>query len=377
MCGAGAAMSLTAPLEVLFARSIGYTPPMVVGFMLFSAAGVIVIDVFGTQLVPLMSARTSVSCGLALFGVACIGMALATTYPVMMAVRLLQGFGGGMMIGGGLQAAVRVASVGSARALARFNAGFLLGGAVGSPCGLIVAALVDGTVGYRGAFLATGVLALVIAGAVLRLLPRLATPVEAGRPRLSLPRLGRAKGTLSGLAIAMVGDFLRGGVLFTALPLAGSVRGFPTMTIGIAIALMSVTEIIVLTLAARLLRRFGLLRILLAALLLGCACGATLALAPSRAAYLGVSAVFGVALAGMTISLPLVTVGLVGESSAGLARFRISAGIGMLVGSVGCAFLGATAGPTPLFWVVTAVLAGGLALIRNLGQHVRPALSPQ
>jgi len=79
----------------------------------------------------------------------------------------------------------------------------------------------------------------------------------------------------------------------------------------------------------------------------------------------------------MTISLPLVTVGLVGESSAGLARFRISAGIGMLVGSVGCAFLGATAGPTPLFWVVTAFLDESLALIRNLGQHVRPALSPQ
>jgi hypothetical protein len=40
----------------------------------------------------------------------------------------------------------------------------------------------------------------------------------------------------------------------------------------------------------------------------------------------------------------------------------------MLAGSVGCAILGTTAGPAPLFWVVTAVLAGGACLVRNLAQ---------
>ncbi|HTR95472.1 MAG TPA: hypothetical protein VMI73_27380, partial [Trebonia sp.] len=129
MCGAGFAMSLTAPLEVLFAVSIGYTPAMAGGFMLFSGLGVITVDVFGTRLVPLMNARSSVTIGLTMFGIACIGMAVAWTFPLMLAVRLLQGFGAGMMLGGALQAAVRVAAVDSARALARFNAGFLLGGA--------------------------------------------------------------------------------------------------------------------------------------------------------------------------------------------------------------------------------------------------------
>lgn len=372
MCGAGFAMSLTAPLEVLFATSIGYTPAMIGAFMLFSSTGVILVDVFGTRLVPLMTARSSVSLGLALFGVACIGMAVARTFPCMMAVRLLQGFGSGMMMGGGLQAAIRVAPVDSARAVARYNAGFLLGGAAGSPVGLIAAALVHGTAGYRGAFLATGGLALVLTIAVRRRLPQLAPVVGAGRPRFSLPRLGRTRGTFAGLAVAMVGDFLRGGVLFTALPLAGAVRGFPTLTIGVAIALMSLTEILVLTQATPLLRRVGLIRVLVLALALGCGCGVALALTPSKGAYLAVSATFGVALAGMTIGLPLIAVGLVGDSSAGLARFRISAGIGMLIGTVGCAVLGSAAGPAPLFWLVTVVLAGGIGLVGNIAQRFTP-----
>jgi hypothetical protein len=277
------------------------------------------------------------------------------------------------MLGGALQAAVRVAPVDSARALARFNTGFLLGGAVGSPAGLIAAAVIRGTAGDRGAFIGTGTVALMLAGAVLRFLPRLGRPLGdgplgGGTPRLSLPRLGWGKADRSGLAIAMIGDFLRGGVLFTALPLAGAVRGFPTLTIGIAIALMSLAEIVVLTRAGPVLRRLGLARVLLSASVLGCACSAALALIPGQVAYLGVSAIFGVALAGMTIGLPLVAVGLAGDSSAGLARFRISAGVGMLAGSVGCAILGTAAGPAPLFWVVTAVLAGGACLVRNLAQ---------
>lgn len=378
MCGAGFAMSLTAPLEVLFAVSIGYTPAMAGGFMLFSGLGVITVDVFGTRLVPLMNARSSVTLGMMMFGTACIGMAIAWTFPLMMTVRLLQGFGAGMMLGGALQAAVRVAPVDSARALARFNAGFLLGGAAGSPAGLIAAAVIRGTAGDRGAFIGTGVLALIIAAAVFRFLPPLACPLGdgplgGGPPRLSLPRLGWGRADVSGLAIAMIGDFLRGGVLFTALPLAGVARGFPTLTIGIAIALMSLAEIVVLTRAGAVLRRLGLGRVLLSASVLGCACSAALALVPGQAAYLGVSAVFGVALAGMTIGLPLVAVGLAGDSSAGLARFRISAGVGMLAGSVGCAILGTAAGAAPLFWVVTGVLAGGACLVRNLAQLATPA----
>ncbi|MEV6012462.1 MFS transporter [Streptomyces sp. NPDC051976] len=378
MAAAGCTMSLTAPLEVLFAEDIGYGPLLIVGFMLTSSFGVIVIDIFGTHCVPALDARLTLTAALALFGLACIGMAVAWTVPIMMGVRLLQGFGGGMMLGGGLQAAVRVPQGpqgprNPARALGRFNAAFLFGGAVGSPVGLIIAGVVHGVTGYRIAFGITGTLALLIATGVLFTLPSLAAPAGFDRPRIGLPRFDKVPGTLSALLLAMVGDFLRGGVLFTALPLAGAARGFPILGIGVAIGLMSFVEIVMLTVAYRLLARLGLAGLLLSALGLGLACATVLAVDESPLAYLAVSALFGCVLAGTTIGLPLVVVGLVGDSSAGLARFRISAGLGMLAGSAGCATLGTAVGAAPLFWVVTAVLLGGLALAYDLGRILHVA----
>lgn len=154
-------------------------------------------------------------------------------------------------------------------------------------------------------------------------------------------------------------------MLFTALPLAGATRGFSTLTIGVAIALMSMAEIVVLTVAYRVLDRIGLVAVLAVSLVLGCGCAALLAAFDTQPAYLGVSLVFGCALAGVTVGLPLVAIGIVGESTSGLAWFRISAGIGMLGGSVGCAVLGTVAGAGPLFTVVAVVLAAGVLLVRD------------
>lgn len=380
MAAAGCTMSLTAPLEVLFAEDIDYGPQLMATFMLTSSVGVIVIDVFGTRFVPALDARRTLAAALALFGLACIGMAVAWAVPVMMVARLLQGFGGGMVLGGGLQAAVRVPQNPRgpgdlARALGRFNAAFLFGGAVGSPAGLVIAGVVHGVAGYRIAFGITGTLALIIATGVLFALPSLAAPAGSDRPRIGLPRLGKVPGTLSALLLAMIGDFLRGGVLFTALPLTGAARGFPILTIGVAIGLMSFVEIVTLSFAYGLLMRLGLAGLLLSSFGLGLACATVLAADGSPVAYLAVSAVFGCVLAGTTTGLPLVAVGLVGNSSAGLARFRISAGLGMLAGSAGCATLGTAVGVASLFWVVTAVLFGGLALAYDLGRSLRVAES--
>ena len=83
---------------------------------------------------------------------------------------------------------------------------------------------------------------------------------------------------------------------------------------------------------------------LIASLVLGTLCATLLALKPGVTTYLVVSALFGVSLAGATASLPVLVVAQVGDSSAGLAKFRISAGIGILGGSVGCAVLAPKSG---------------------------------
>jgi len=365
-------MSLTAPLEVLFVREFWHNSIYIGVFMLSAAMGVIVIDVFGTRFVPRLDARAALFIGLCLFGAACIGMGLASGGVLLMASRVMQGFGGGVVLGAGLQAAVRVdpATGDIARSLGRFNAAFLFGGAVGSPGGLLVAGLIAGRAGYQIAFVVTGGLAVVVAAALAAALPSLAAPPESPPPRISLPKLDRTPGSGAALILAMSGDFLRGGVLFTALPLAGAAREYSTITITAAIALMSGVEIAVLAVAYRIIRHIGVVAVLITSFALGMVCATLLALIPGATTYLVASALFGVSLAGATASLPVMVVAQVGESSAGLAKFRISAGIGLLAGSVGCAVLEAQIGIAALFALIAIVLLGSAQLAHVVGRRM-------
>jgi len=375
MTATGVTMTLTAPLEVLFIRDLSSNSLYVGAFMLTSALGVVAIDVFGTRFVPGLDAKAALAAGLLLFGVACIGMGLAPDGLLLMSSRILQGFGGGMMFGSGLQAAVRVhaPSVGpgdTTRLLSRFNAAFLFGGAVGSPGGLLLAGLLAGLAGFRVAFVATGGLALLVAAALAAALPRLAAPPGTPRPRFSLPRFARTPASGAALVLAMSGEFLRGGVLFTALPLAGAARAYSTLTISLAIALMSGAEIAVLTVAYRIVRRAGVIPVLVTSFALGTLCATLLAFPAGAAAYLAVSTLFGISLAGATASLPALVVAQVGNSTAGLAKFRISAGVGILAGTFGCAVVGTQIGIPRLFVLIAILLLGSVQLACLVGRQM-------
>lgn len=385
MAIAGVTLSLTAPLEVLFAREISRSSIYIGVFMLSAAVGVILVDVFGTRFVPGLDSRVALIAGLTLFGIGSMAVAVVSGDLPMMVARLLQGGGGGLVLGSGLQAAVRVGRTTDSaivsnsppadlsRSLGRFNAAFLFGGAVGAPGGLLIAGIIDGRAGYQVALAATGVLSLLVAVAITFALPRLPAPRGVPRPRLSLPRLGAAPGCVGALLLAMSGEFLRGGVLFTALPLAGAARGFSTLTITGAIALMCATEIAVLAVSHRIIRRVGVFALLIGSLILGVANATLIALAPGVTTYLIAAALFGISLAGATAGLPVIVVAQVGDSSAGLARFRVSAGIGQLVGMVGCAVLGTQIGISALFAVIAVVLLGSAQLARVAGRRVTPA----
>lgn len=371
MAVAGVTLSLTAPLEVLFAREISRSSVYIGIFMLSAAVGVIVVDIFGTRFIPGLDARVALIAGSAVFGIACIAMAVVSGGVPMMAARVLQGFGGGLVLGAGLQAAVRVSqSTDLAQSLGRFNAAFLFGGAVGAPGGLLIAGIIDGRVGYQVALAATGVLALLVAAALMVALPRLPAPAGVPSPQLSLPRLGSAPGGAGALVLAMSGEFLRGGVLFTALPLAGAAIGLSTLTITAAIAVMCATEIAVLAIAHRIIRRVGVFALLIGSLVLGVSNATLIALAPGATTYLMAAALFGMSLAGATASLPVIVVAHVGESAAGLARFRVSAGIGQLAGMVGCAVLGTQIGISALFAVIAVILLGCARLAQVMARRV-------
>ncbi|UXA20998.1 MFS transporter [Mycobacterium sp. SMC-4] len=372
MATGGLTMSLTAPLEVLYAHDFSSSSAYLGLFMLGAALGVIAVDVLGTRFIPGLDARSALVVSLVVFGLSCIGMGLAQDGVVLMVSRIMQGIGGGGVLGAGLQAAVRVVppSVDVARSLGRFNVAFIIGGALGAPGGLLVAALVDSGFGYRLALIGTGVFSIAVAAAVAAALPRLDAPPGVAAPRIGLPRFARTPARTTSLVLAMSGEFLRGGVLFTALPLAGAVRGYPVAMITAAIALMSATEIVALWLAYRLIRRTGTIRMLLVSLSLGALCATGLALTSATSAYLMMAAVFGISLAGATASLPVLIVAQVGDSSAGVAKFRISAGMGLLVGSVGCAVLASHIGVPALFAGIAVTLLGCARLAHTVGRRM-------
>ena len=382
MAATGVTMSLTAPLEVLFAREFSPSSLYIGAFMLSAAIGVIVVDFFGTRFVPGLDARAALVAGLAMFGVACIGMGVVSSGILMMASRVLQGLGGGMVLGAGLQAAVRIVRPGVsqprvpdsptgelARSLGRFNAAFLFGGAVGAPGGLLVAGIVEGRIGYQIALIATGTLAMVVATTLALVLPSM---IASGHPppRIGLPRFARSPGSRAAIVLAMSGEFLRAGVLFTALPLAGAARGYSTLIITAAIALMCGTEIMALASAHRVITRLGVFTVLTTSFALGVSCAMLIACLPGQTTYLVVSAIFGVSLGGATAGLPVMVVAQVGESSAGLAKFRVSAGLGQLGGMVGCAVLAAQVGVATLFILIATVLLASTHLARLVGRRM-------
>ncbi|CAN5405257.1 hypothetical protein BH11ACT7_BH11ACT7_04960 [soil metagenome] len=380
MAVTGVTMSLTAPLEVLYAHQFLGSALYIGVFMLTASVGVIVIDVFGTRFVPGLDARMGLIVGLVTFGFACIGLGVASQDAVIMAARVLQGFGGGMVLGAGLQAAVRVRppsaiiaaapSSDLARSLSRFNAAFLFGGAVGAPGGLLIAGIVNGKGGFQIALVTTGVLAIVLAASLAVALPTLGAPADTPPPRIGLPRFDGAPGNGAALLLATGSDFLRGGVLFTALPLAGAARDHSTITITAAIAVMSGVEIIVLILAPRIIRRIGVFTLLIAAFAIGVVSAVMIAFLTGATMYLVASALFGLSLAGATASLPVLVVAQVGSSSAGLAKFRISAGVGQLAGMVGCAVLASQIGITALFAGIAVILLLSTQLTHRVGRRM-------
>jgi predicted MFS family arabinose efflux permease len=367
MVGAGFAMAMTAPFELIYADGFGIGPTGMFLFILSTFVGMIAIDVFGTRFVPHVEARVTLAAGIGTFGLSCAILGLAPGLAVLLAGRIVQGFGAGLLMGAGLQAAVRVTPDERA-ALGAFNGSFLLGAAFGAPVGGLVAAVVPG--GYRVTFLACTFVCAVLTAALWRRLPRLVPPAGARRPRLSLPRLSGPPGMGLALVLGMTGDFIRGGVVYTALPLAGADRDLSPMTIGIAVGLLSAVEILVLARAAPIIRRVGLVPCLVVSLALGVGCSALLAATTGWLPFVAGALLFGLVVAGATVGPPLVIVALTGDAASGLATFRIASGVGMLVGATGVGVIASAAGTAVVFVLVATVLLAGIGVAIAVGRRL-------
>ncbi len=377
MVGAGFVMAMTAPIEAIFARRLGADVVALALYIAMPGLGILVVDVLGSRFVPRLDARSMVTIGVGLFGLASILLATAPSYWPLLPARAIQGLGGGFMLGGALQAAVRLNPV-KHDALIAFNSAFLFGGALGSPVGGYMADLVTaGLNGFRFTFVACAALSAAVAWCVWTLLPPLPPADTAGRPHFGLPRLaGGPPGQGAAMLLATLGDFLRGGVVYAALPLVGQARHLSTGTIGLAIGLLMAVEIITVRTAAFGLLRFGVVQGLVAALSGGIGLATLLALSSGPVAFILGAVGFGLVVAATTIIPPLILVSLNEEdAAAGLASFRVSSGIGMLVGSTSGGAAVVVLGPTTVFLCVAAVLGLGVVLAGQIGKQPQPAVA--
>ena len=372
---AGFGMAMTAPLELLYARRFGVDHLGVGLFILATSLGMLLVDVLGTRFVPRVPARHVMASGILLFGVSCVVMGAAPAYWVLLPGRVLQGLGAGLLFGGGLQAAVRV-HAGRERAIGAFNGAFLLGGALGAPAGGWIASAVPGTAGYRVAFFVCSAVCVVVAFGLVTRLPRLAPATGDGPVEIGWPRFGGPPGLGLALVLGSIGDFVRGGVVYTALPLVGAQRSFSTATIGLAVGVLSGVEIVALSRSEPVLLRFGAVRCILVALGLGVVASVLVGTTTGLVAFLAGSMLFGLAVAGATVGPPLVIVALAGDAAVGLAQFRIASGVGMTVGSTGAAVVAGALGATRLFALIGGFLLAAIVVAHTVGRRQPQLFAP-
>lgn len=366
MIAAGFALGMTAPIEVLYAKRFGADNLAVGAYVMCSAAGVLLVDLFGTRVVPRLPARTALIVGIMIFGGSSVLHGATPTFLPLLLGRFAQGFASAVLGGAALQLAVRV-NTSRERAVGSVQGALMLGSAIGAPVGGVIAALLPGTAGYRLAFVVCAAVCVAVAIGLRSTFPPLPSTL---RPRIGLPRFGGARAVRMALVLGMLGNYLRSGVENAALPLVGAARGFSTATIGVAIGLLSVVEIATLRASGRLMERVSPTRCLVAALGIGIAGAFLLALFTSLPAFIIAAIIFGCVDAIAMVAPPLVIMALSRDAVSGLASYRIACGVGSLVGSTSVTATVGAAGESSALAMVGVMLLAAIALAIKIGRRL-------
>ena len=114
-----------------------YTPRLWLSLLL--------VDFLGTRYVPRLDSRIALTVSMLVFGIGSLLSAVTTDWVVVGLARVLQGFGGALFMGGGVQAAVRLARAHQrGGAIGSFNAAWFAGIATGPLGGGLVVAVTSG-----------------------------------------------------------------------------------------------------------------------------------------------------------------------------------------------------------------------------------------
>lgn len=371
----GIGFGLTAPFTALLVVALGASPEWAAYVVASMGLSLLVVDFFGTRFVPRLDSRLALTTSMVVFGVGSLLSAVTTAWVVVGLARVLQGFGGALFMGGGVQAAVRlVRDHQRGGAIGTFNAAWFAGIATGPLGGGLIVALRPGADGLRLLFGVCAAVNLLGALAAWVAAPRLA---PTGPPRLGLPRgLGlRGARVWVALVLAAIGQAVRSGLAMTVVPLLGEQLGMAWIPLGVALFALAFSDIVVMHFGARFTDRRGRFVPLALTLAWGVLATLALALVGGFAGFtLGALAV-GVTVGATWVMPAAMTVDLATDPEAGLAAYRIASDVGMLGGGVLAGVGIALGGLHGALYGCAGLLAVALALLLAVGE-TRPASPP-
>lgn len=376
---AGVGFGMTAPLTVLYAESFGASDTMA-GFTVASIAlTLLLVDVLGTRVVPRVDGRFTIAFSLVVFGLGSVAMGCSTELWQVVATRMFQGIGAAFFMGGALQVVVRYAPPEQAgRTIGSFNAAWFGGVAVGPSVGGYIAAHGDGRSGMRVAFWVCGAICFAVALAARVSLDPIPS---AARPRVSLPQVPRAVAGLRmwpPLLLAGLGQFVRGGLMYTVIPLVGTrTLGLGTGGVGLALSGMALVDLTAMRFGGALADEVGRGRVLCLALGSGGAVAALAPLVDGLATFCLWCAALGVVVGVLWVVPVAVVVDVAEVPETGLSVYRIGADVGQLTGSTGAGALisvGGTIGAAMAFGGVFVALALWIARLPETARR-KPVLA--
>lgn len=347
------------PVLPVFARSFGVNQFAVGAVLSAFALARLLTTPFCARINRILGERTALGIGIGIVALSTAAAGLAQNYWQLLALRGLGGIGSAMF---SVSAMVLLLAASPAelrgRASAMFSGGFLLGGMAGPAVGGIFAAISLRAPFFFYAF--TLVLAGTAGLALLR--TRSAVPIDHhGESTLTLRgalRQGRYQA-------ACLANFASGwqaqGARSALVPLlVVEMLDRPASWTGIAFAVAAVVQGVALAPVGRAVDRWGRRPILVGALLLCAASGATLPLAPDIVWLTVALCVFGVGAAGLATA-PTAIVGDVTGGGGGtpVAVFQMHADLGAIIGPLAAGALADQFG----FWMAFGVGSVLMALI--------------
>jgi len=254
--------------------------------------------------------------------------------------------------------------------------------AVGPLLGGTIASHGHGVSGYRAAFFVCGAVCFAVALAARVVLAPIPTGV---RPVVSLPRRPRAVPGMRmwpPLVLASLGQLVRGGLMYTVIPLVGTRHlGLDTGGVGAALSVMALVDLAAMRYGGQLADDIGRRKVLGIALASGCAVAASAPAVHGPVAFGLWCAALGVVV-GVTWVVPVaVVVDVAAVAEDGLTAYRIGADVGQLAGSTGAGAivsLVGTLGATLSFGAAFAGLAVWVTRLPETASRRRaaPASAP-